>query len=122
MNSPKKRWPYTYNQCVSRTTNFKTGEVYMSSKIAPNTYLERRDDCFCLRLHATDLLYIYNDGTYKINVGIWKTKVTFDRLSSYCPLPVKRVGREWLIMLKSLTYYPIKDGMHVTCDGVLLDY
>jgi hypothetical protein len=62
-------------------------------KLQNNTYLERRDNgAIAVRLHATDVLSFFKDGSIQICTGGWHTITTVDRINSYIPRPW-RVGR-----------------------------
>lgn len=54
-------------------------------KLANNTYARREGDVLYIRLHATDILTFYPDGSVKVYVGRWDTMTTRQRLSRFLP-------------------------------------
>lgn len=70
-----------YNQFDSQLQ----GRCHESRKIGNNTYLKRRDDCIAIRLHETDILKFYPDGSFSICAEDWQTVTTKARLNEYLP-------------------------------------
>jgi len=86
-------------------------------QIANNTTLIRRaEDTIAVRLHATDVVTLYADGTVRLSSGGWATVTTKDRLNTYSP-----VGRVW--SERGTWYlYPANGGTRVLFfDRMLLD-
>ena len=54
-------------------------------KIANNTWLEHIGDAYAVRLHGTDVVRFYKDGTVVFSTGGWHTRTTADRLNAYAP-------------------------------------
>ena len=65
-------------------------------KIGNNTYLVRRGpSAIAIRLHATDVVTIYSDGTYALNSNGWRTPTTKERINKYGPVRVYQKKRKW---------------------------
>lgn len=54
-------------------------------KLANNTYLEERGDCFAVRLHETNVVTFRSDGAVRLDSGGWLTVTTKDRINRYTP-------------------------------------
>jgi hypothetical protein len=58
-------------------------------KLANNTYAQRRelhgDNVIAIRLHSTDILTFFRDGSVKVDTGGWQTVTTKERLNRYLP-------------------------------------
>lgn len=66
-----------------------TGRYKVRKKIANNTYLERRalpSRPIAVRLHDTDILTFYPDGSTVYDSGGWLTVTTKARMNEYGPL------------------------------------
>ena len=121
----KTRFPYSYSQCESKLTDFKTGRHYRSKNIAANTLLEAMPGGdFKLWLYHTDVLTIHDEGYYTLNYGDWPSNTTFDRLSAFCPLPVVREGNKWFVWTTDAGGHmvPFKNGMVVHESGKIVHY
>lgn len=98
-------------------------------KIGNNTFAIRYPDFIALRLHATDILKFYPDGSFRVSTGGWNTNVTRNRVNEYMP-------PGWGIYSQSGTLYwavpasrnahlldrflfPFTDGDHVDREGLL---
>lgn len=108
-------------------------------KLENNTYLERRpqfddageplEDAFAVRLHATDVVTIYSDGSYVLSSGGWQTVTTKDRMNGYAPVRVSSVNREWFARHWSRgdtwedrkPEYPFFDGIRFDAAGNVLN-
>lgn len=63
----------------------KRGKPCDSKKIGNNTYIERRDEDFAVRLHNTDILTIRPDNSFVVDTDGWLTVTTKDRLNEHAP-------------------------------------
>ena len=63
------------------------GRCKTARKVANNTWLHRiqHEDAIALRLHYTDILIYYPDGSFKVDTGGWHTHTTKSRLNEYLP-------------------------------------
>lgn len=71
----------TYEQ-AEKTLSAKRKD---SCKLENNTRLERRDGHIAVRLHETDIIALYPDGSARVDVAEFKTPTTKDRLNKYLP-------------------------------------
>ncbi len=62
-----------------------TGRNHDSRKLENNTYLERRGENIAIRLHRTDIVTHYPDGSFSLNDGGWNTPTTAERIQAYAP-------------------------------------
>lgn len=63
-----------------------TGRNRDSRKLANNTYLVRKGEGqIAIRLHATDILTLREDGGIEVRTGGWQTPTTKARLNDYLP-------------------------------------
>lgn len=98
-------------------------------KIGNNTYVLEFRDYRAVRLHGTDVIVAYPNGTVKVNTGGWETRTTLDRINDWLP-------SGWgIYSLKSTWYwynrtedigwhlapimYPFTDGDTISPDGML---
>ena len=91
-----------------------TGRNHASRKIANNTYLERRDDSIAVRLHATDVVTYYPNGSVRLNTGGWFTVTTKDRIHRFCPATVGSIKGRWYVN----GTIPFADNMLIDANGV----
>jgi len=60
-------------------------------KLGNNTYLEiepdynSSTDVYCVRLHATRIVYLYANGAITLNAGGWQTPTTKQRMFEFIP-------------------------------------
>lgn len=66
-------------------------------KIDNNTYLERIDEVFVVRLYDTDIIKIYPDNTQVLFSGGHKTATTKKRLSDYSFTRIGQVKGGWYL-------------------------
>lgn len=67
-------------------------------KVANNTYLVRTSpDCIGVRLHDTIVVYLFDDGTTRLNSGGYQTNTTKNRINAFSPLRVKQVKNVWSV-------------------------
>ena len=64
-------------------------------KIGNNTYLERIDEVFVVRLYNADIIKIYPDNTQVISSGGCKTVTTKNRISEHSFAVIHQVNKEW---------------------------
>ncbi len=86
--------PRTYEECNS----LLTGRTPNKRKLENNTYLERRElNAIAIRLHQTDIMTFFPDGTVTVNSGGWKTVTTKARLNEFLPhgLGISQRGGIW---------------------------
>lgn len=85
-----------------------------TKKLANNTYLHREDaHTLAVRLHATDVVLIHDDGSYTLDSGGWRTVTTKDRINQYGPVRVYQQQLEW--------YWMVGDVRHEFRNGVRID-
>ena len=65
--------------------------------VANNTRLFDRGTHFAVRLHETDVVDIYPDGTYRVRTGGWQTVTTKERINSFSPCRVSQTNGVWYI-------------------------
>jgi hypothetical protein len=71
---------YTYDEAINELGN------KISKKVSNNTYLELRNSdgvCVAVRLHQTDVVTFYPNGTKQLATGGWFSVTTRDRLNQY---------------------------------------
>ena len=79
-----------------------------------NTRLvEVGETAFGIKLHATVVVTIHNDGTYELNSGGWRTVTTKDRINNYSPARVSQEAGIW--------YIATRLGWRIFEDGVIVD-
>jgi hypothetical protein len=77
-----------------------------SRKIANNTTLERLGpDAIAVRLHRTDVVVFYADGSVVFRTGGWNTSTTRARLNTYAPSHLSFFTRQ-----RALYYVDLIDG------------
>ena len=61
-------------------------ESRYTRKLCNNTYLVAQGDGgFAIRLHQTNILVIFKDGSCRLRHGGWETRITKERLNRYLP-------------------------------------
>ena len=93
-----------------------------SKKLESNTYLKRHEDeSIGVRLHDTDVINLYPDGSFRLNTGGWETVTTKDRIVNYIPNCGVRLFSErgvWLLAnQKDCFVYQFIDGILIEADG-----
>lgn len=88
-----------------------------SRKLGNNTYLLRHEDCISVRLHNTDIVKYYPDGSIELNTGGWNTLTTKARINEYAPIRVYQEKGIWYLMPDKT---PFVDGMKVDSNGVVI--
>lgn len=67
-------------------------------KIDHNTFLIRLDpQTFAVRLHATDIVKIHDDGTFTLANGGWQTVTTKDRINKFSPVRIHQKNGTWFV-------------------------
>lgn len=61
------------------------GKIRETKKLANNTYARRDGDAVAVRLHATDVVTLHDDGRVILDTGGWRTMTTRDRMDRYAP-------------------------------------
>ena len=96
-----------------------TGRCKERRKLANNTYAVRGDTfdgepLIHVRLHETNVLTFYADGTVAYDSGGWRTVTTKDRMNNYGPaLIFSERGRWYARIHNSGPVYVFEDGMTV---------
>lgn len=68
---------------------FLTCRDHGSGKLlANNTRLFKRERCYAVRLHSTDVVEIYPDDSCRLYTGGWHTLTTRDRINAFSPTRV----------------------------------
>ena len=75
-----------------------------------------------IRLHFTDVLIFYPDGSFRVNSGGWRTATTRARIRQYLPAPwgLKSIAGVWFLVNPVGALYPFEDGLTVK-DGKVYD-
>jgi len=117
-----------YQEAVGRLNKPRNQE---QKKVANNTVLYwTEDQCIMLRLHATNIIVYYPDGTMVLSSGGWKTGTTKDRLNDYLPngWQVIQRAKVWYLVnrqwsdgdgWKIIVEHPFADGMTIHPDGTV---
>jgi hypothetical protein len=108
----------TYDEASELAMKAKNPEK--GYKLENNTYLVNRGDYFAVRLHSTDVVRIYHDGTYVINSGGWRTVTKKDRINKYAPVYVYQRDFKWYVDSKG-EKHDFSSGMKVNESGEILN-
>lgn len=95
-----------------------TGRCIERRKVDNNTWLVRREGHVALRLHNTDILKYWPDGSVEYYAGNWQTWTTKDRLNKFGPLRIYSDRGVWLTGRNGSTV-AFEDGMRVMADGTI---
>jgi hypothetical protein len=93
--------------CVAR------GKAAEHKKIANNTWVEHvtlaAGDAYAVRLHSTQVLVAYSDGTIVLDSGGWKTMTTKERMHEHLPtgVQVRSVKGEWRVDSFTTVHGPV---------------
>lgn len=85
-------------------------------KVANNSYVTDHGDFIAYRLHSTDVVRAYRDGSVILNTGGWQTVTTKDRMNRVIG-PVFRIWQtkgEWWIQGRMVQPTYFWDGMDLT--------
>lgn len=107
----------THQEATSLLNSAKSRDA--GKPISNNTRIFDRGNHLAIRLHNTDILRIYQDGKYVIDVDGWQTVTTKQRLNEYLPRGVS-IYQERSIWYVNIGGY-IADGSTFTYqDGLTL--
>lgn len=99
----------------SRLNEMLTGRTAQRRKLANNTYAERHaDGSLGIRLHATEIVTLFPDGTIKAQTGGWKTSTTKERLNQYLPARIWQKQGRWFLGPDNIEF---ADGITFLPDG-----
>jgi hypothetical protein len=90
-----------------------------SKKLANNTYLYRKDNVFCVKLHNTDVVTIYDDDRQSINSGGYLTKTTKDRINTFSFASVFQERGLWFLRQNN-EKIPFFDGIEINSSGSIV--
>lgn len=82
--------------------------------IANNTLCYDRGDHIAIRLHCTDVVKVYPDGTYVLNSGGWQTVTTKQRINTFSPANVYQKDWTWYLWPGDTLF---EDGIRVNSSG-----
>jgi len=91
----------------------KGGRSKIERKVDNNTYVRLTDNGVAIKLHATDVVTILENGHQILNSGGWQTVTTKDRINSYSSAGISQRNGIWYMNDSSLFY----DGMVINADG-----
>lgn len=105
---------------------------HRSKPIANNTRAEIvLDSVVAIRLHGTNVVTLFDNGSFSLSTGGWYTVTTKDRINSYLPGGVVRVGshrptrkspaRWWIFTPSWEPVAPFFDGITFTADGTIVN-
>lgn len=100
---------YTFDEAKSIVDKARGGK----KKLGNNTYLEKTDDGYGIRLHQTYVVEILPDDQYRLDSGGWETVTTKDRINDYSPASISQKKGNWY--LNDGTKY--RDGIVVDSKG-----
>lgn len=94
-----------------KASQLLTGRNHDSRKLANNTYLVRAINAFAIRLHNTNVVTFYADGSVMFNSGGWRTSTTKERMN-IGDFQVCQKNYDWFIRCISKTdWVPYCDGI-----------
>jgi hypothetical protein len=123
------------------------GRCREQRKLANNTYLIRLTTqkrlknglygepkpCFAIRLHNTDIIKFFPDGTIELNSSGWRTATTKNRMNKYLPAEIDVFQKDfnWFVNfwkdpetktkgVSLFVTYDFQDGMKITRRGKLV--
>lgn len=117
------------SKCISR------GKPAASRKIANNTLVVSGGDSYAVRLHNTDVVTAYPDGSLSLNTGGWYSVTTKERINRYLPTGItlgsergewrlrhttyRKVGTEWdsPTVFTTVWSVPFADGITLVPQG-----
>lgn len=87
------------------------------------TRLFDRGKYFAVRYHKTDVVGIYNDGSYVLNSGGWRSKITLKRMNTYVTgWNIYQAKKTWYVVnFTNQCTYLYHDGIRLgtfAADGV----
>jgi len=92
------------------------GRCHTSKKIGNNTYAERREPGkIAIRLHKTDVVTYYEDGSIVLRNGGFRTPTTKDRINEHSPVRLSQHKSVWTFVWGFKTY-TFKEGVTLKPD------
>lgn len=91
--------------------------------IANNTRVIRRSPTsIAIRLHATDVITFFDNGSIQLNSDGWKTVTTKDRMTRFLPSGISIYSERfiWYVQFNQKKYL-YEDGMYLAYDGYVTD-
>ena len=85
--------------------------------IGNNTTLFRCEHFIGIVLHNTTIIHIFEDDTYGISTGGWKTVTTKDRINRYTPANVGSLNFHWKNNHGEWENKPFYEGAIVDSNG-----
>lgn len=76
-------------------------------------YFDNQKNCFCVVLHASTIVEIYEDGHYQLYSGGYHSNTTKKRLNKYTPAGVFQKDWEWYVIGKNKN--------HIFHEGIVVD-
>ena len=98
------------------------GEIEGSKIVGNNTIeIKYADGRTAIRLHHTDVVTKYPDGSIALSSGGWRTPTTRDRIKNYSPIIVWTDNRVWYCRMRGEhdKDYAFYDGITFEADGSL---
>jgi hypothetical protein len=89
--------------------------------IANNTRIFDRGDHLAIRLHDTDIIELFSNGTYRLNSRGWRTYITKERINRFAPVRLWQDHFEWYLTVPpSSEILEFEDGMTIQPDGSII--
>lgn len=98
----------TYEECERLMDTARSRDK--GKPLANNTRLFDRGDCFALRLHNTDIMFVHPDG-WTLSAGRWQTVTTKQRLNDWGPIRIYQRDFAWYVNQGEERYFI--DGLFV---------
>lgn len=96
-------------------------DVLTASKIANNTFdITYKDKTRAIRLHRTDVITYFSDGSFRLDSGGWETMTTRNRINTYIRngFSIRQKDFTWYLHNRfSNKWYEFKDGMTIALDN-----
>jgi hypothetical protein len=87
-------------------------------RIANNTLVIDKGTHVAIRLHNTDIVEVYPDGTYVLDSGGWHTVTTKQRINTFAPVNLYQKDWTWYLWPGDTLF---EDGIRVNSSGKVLD-
>lgn len=84
-----------------------------TKRLENNTYAIDRTNEVGIRLHRTDVVRFFQDGSIVLNSGGWNTVTTKDRMNRYSPFRIQSVKGLWSVWHDGRFLGLFKDGMRI---------
>jgi len=101
-------------QFIAKGRGYKIG----SRTIKNNTEVIDRGDHIAVRLHRTDVVKVYPDGTYQLYAGGWHTVTTKQRINEFSPANVYQQDWCWYVNNNDTLF---EEGIRVDSRGKVID-